>query len=54
MQPLFSENRTIRHKIVLIDENEKNISEEHLVSEERNNFFKNAIKSLQKIRIHIL
>ena len=38
-QPLFSENRKIRDKIALVDENENIISEEHIVSEELNNFF---------------
>ena len=33
-------------KLGTVDENE-NISEEHLVSEELNNFFKNRTKSLQ-------
>ena len=46
-QPLFSENRKIKNKITLVDENENTISEEHLVSEELNKFFKNATKSLQ-------
>ena len=46
VQFLFSEIEKIRKKIALVDENE-NISEEHLVSEELNNFFKNATKSLQ-------
>ena len=47
IQPLFSENRKIRNKIALVDENENIISEEHLASEELKNFFKNATKSLQ-------
>ena len=47
IQPLFSENRKIRNKIALADENENIISEEHLVSEELNNVFKNATESLQ-------
>ena len=47
IQPLFSENRKIRNKLALVDENENIISEEHLVSEELNNFFKNATKNLQ-------
>ena len=38
---LFSENRKIRNKMALA-KNEHIISEEHLVSEEFNNFFKNA------------
>ena len=33
--------------MALVDENENIISEEHLVSEELNNFFKNSTKSLQ-------
>ena len=37
MQPLFLENRKIRNKIELDDENV--ISEEDFVSEELNNFF---------------
>ena len=44
---LFSENRKSRNKIALVDENENIISEEHLMSEELNNFLKNATKSLQ-------
>ena len=47
IQTLFSENRKIRNKLALVDENENIISEEHLVSEELNNFFKNATKNLQ-------
>ena len=47
IQPLFSENRKIRNKIALVDENENIISEEHLSYEELNNFFQNATKSLQ-------
>ena len=48
MQPLFLENRKIRNKIELDDENENIISEEDFVSEELNNFFfKNATKLLQ-------
>ena len=43
----FSENRKIRNKIALFDENEDILSEEHLVYEKLNNFFKNATKSLQ-------
>ena len=39
MQPLFLENRKIRNKIELDDENENIISEEDFVSEELNNFF---------------
>ena len=42
---LCSGNRRTRNKIVLADEN-KNISEEHLVSEGLNNLFKNATQSL--------
>ena len=37
----------IRNKIVLVDENGNIKFEEHLVSEELNNFFKNATKSLE-------
>ena len=44
-QPLFSENRKIRDKIALVDENENIISEEHIVSEELNNFFKSETES---------
>ena len=44
-QPLFSENRKIRDKISLVDENENIISEEHIVSEELNNFFKSETES---------
>ena len=47
IQTLFSENRKIRNKLALVDENENIISEEHLVSEELNNVFKNATKNLQ-------
>ena len=47
MQPFIPENRKIRNKIALVDENESIISKEHLVSEELKNFFKNATKSLQ-------
>ena len=47
MQHLFSENTKIRNKIALFDDNENILSEEHLVSEKLNNFFKNATKSLQ-------
>ena len=47
IQTLFSENRKTRNKLALVDENENIISEEHLVSEELNNFFKNATKNLQ-------
>ena len=47
MQHLFSENTKIRNKIALFDDNENISSEEHLVSEKLNNFFKNATKSLQ-------
>ena len=43
----FSENRKIRNKIALFDENEDILSEEHLVYEKLNNFFKNATKSLK-------
>ena len=37
----------IRNKIVLVDENGNIKFEEHLVSEELNNFSKNATKSLE-------
>ena len=47
IQFLFSENGKIRDKIALVDENKNIISEEHLGSEELNNFFKNATKGLQ-------
>ena len=47
MKTVFIEIFKIRNKIALVDENENIISEEHLVSEELNNFFKNATKSLQ-------
>ena len=47
VQFLFSEIQKIRKKIALVDENENIISEEHLVSEELKNFFRNATKSLQ-------
>ena len=47
IQTLFSENRKTRNKLALVDENENIISEEHLVSEELNNVFKNATKNLQ-------
>ena len=40
-------HRKTRNKIVLVDENENIIFREHLVSEELNNFLKNATKSLQ-------
>ena len=39
MQPLFLENRKIRNKIELDDENKNIISEEDFVSEELKNFF---------------
>ena len=47
IQFLFSENGKIRDKTALVDENKNIISEEHLGSEELNNFFKNATKGLQ-------
>ena len=47
IQTLFSENRKTRNKLALVDENENIVSEEHLVSEELNNVFKNATKNLQ-------
>ena len=40
-------HRKTRNKIVFVDENENFMFREHLVSEELNNFLKNATKSLQ-------
>ena len=40
-------HRKTRNKIVFVDENENVMFREHLVSEELNNFLKNATKSLQ-------
>ena len=44
---LTKEHRKTRNKIVLVGQNENIIFREHLVSEELNNFLKNATKSLQ-------
>ena len=47
IQPFFfSEKRKISNKITLVDDNETIVSDDQLVSEELNSFFKNATKSL--------
>ena len=42
----FSEKRKIINKITLVDEDEIVISDDQLISEELNQFFKNATKAL--------
>ena len=49
IQPFFSENRNIRNinnKITLVDNKEKTIFDDHLVSEELNKFFEIATRGL--------
>ena len=44
--PFFSEKRKITNKITLADQDETVISDAQLISEELNQFFKNATKTL--------
>ena len=46
IQPLFSEKRKFANKITLEDSEKNILSDDTLVSEELNNFFQNAIKTL--------
>ena len=48
IQPFFSEKRKITNKITLVDEDETVISDDQLISEELNQFFKNVAKTLNK------
>ena len=45
-QPFFSEKLKITKTIALVDEDEIVISDDQLISEERNQCFKNATKAL--------
>ena len=45
-QPFFSEKRKITKTITLVDEDEVVISDDQLISEELNQYFKNATKAL--------
>ena len=49
IQPIFSENRKVANKITFVGDNENIISDDKLVSEELNNFFQNATKTLNII-----
>ena len=49
IQPIFSENHKVANKITLVENNENIISDDKLVSEELNNFFQNATKTLNII-----
>ena len=49
IQLIFSENRKVANKITLLGDNENIISDDKLVSEELNNFFQNATKTLNII-----
>ena len=49
IRPIFSENRKVANKITLVGDNENIISDDKLVSEELNNFFQNATKTLKII-----
>ena len=49
IQPIFSENCKVANKIALVGDNENIISDDKLVSEELNNFFQNATKTLNII-----
>ena len=49
IQPISSENRKVANKITLVGNNENMISDDKLVSEELNNFFENATKTLNII-----
>ena len=49
IQHIFSENRRVANKITLVGDNENIISDDKLVSEELNNFFQNATKTLNII-----
>ena len=49
IQPLFSEKRKFANKITLEDSEKNILSDDILVSEELNNFFQNAIKTLNII-----
>ena len=53
IQAIFSENRNVANKITLVGDNENIISDDKLVSEELNNFFQDATKTLNIIEIHI-
>ena len=46
IQTLFSEKRKLENKITLEDSEENILSDDTLVSEELNNFFQNATKTL--------
>ena len=46
IQPFFSEKRKVTIKITLVDEDETVISDDQLILEELNQFFKNATKAL--------
>ena len=46
IQTLFFEKRKFANKITLEDREKNNLSDDTLVSEELNNFFQNAIKTL--------
>ena len=47
MQPFFSEKQKISNKITLAVNKENTIFDDHLVSEELNKFFENAIRGLK-------
>ena len=53
IQPIFSENRQVANKITLVGDNENIIFDDKLVSEELNNFFPNATKTLNIIFIYL-
>ena len=46
IQPFFSEKRKIANKVTLVDEDETILSDDQLISEKLNQFFKNATKTL--------
>ena len=46
IEPFFSEKRRITNKLTLVDEDETVISDDQLMSEELNQFFKNVTKAL--------
>ena len=52
IQPFFSEKRKITNKITLVDEDETVISDDQLISEELNQFFKNVAKTLNNGKTH--
>ena len=46
IQPFFSEKRKTVNKITLVNENEDILSNDKVVADEINSFFKNATKNL--------